>query len=361
MTATKYTYSILSDTLNNKISSDTLIFNIRESNISISFDYINTTGDILDIWFKDILDIDNQAILTSIVNLHDGVSFPTDIVNVAIKEDLLKKADSDGNLQVSMQPRLGSSLTIISHNFADPCTWYTNSIEVVYETLTTKVANTYDVYKCSNVNIIDSEHGRITFDSKMDPKYKIIVTVNDVVITTGYTFNYELGEITFITPLIITDVVKINYYYSTDNTFIIKPLAGKKVKIENVECQFSVDVDIANHFEFHFEEWGYNPNALPNKMLYGFVAYKNAKNFLDESNNTLSVIVPAFDNLTKEIMIFAWSYPAARVIKSSQGAEVRIKMKDIQNGNIITNPLLSKLAAPIEISSITFYCISETE
>jgi hypothetical protein len=280
--------------------------------------------------------------------------------DVNIVSDATKKVDSDNNQKVTIQPRLGSGTTIITHNFGDPCTWYQNSVEVVDEILTPKVPGVYDVYKCSKTNIIDIEHGRITFDERVDQKYKIRVKVNDVVVTSGFTFNYEDGEITFATPLTSNDVVKLKFWYATDSVFTIAPLPGKKLKIEQVETQFSVDVDMAGKTEARFEEWGYNPNNLPNKMMYKRTRYKNIAQFVDESNNKFCAELAPMDNLTKTIRIFVWEYPVARVMKYSQGAEVRISMYDVATG-LLDKPIKNKDGGRLERATVAFYCVSEDE
>lgn len=71
-TPTKYTYSIINNTLNGKVNTDTLTTEITTSIIIIALDHIDTNGDILDIWFKDILSLEDQAILNTIISSHTG-------------------------------------------------------------------------------------------------------------------------------------------------------------------------------------------------------------------------------------------------------------------------------------------------
>lgn len=70
----KYTYSISQDFLNGKIDSTKLTYEIGESNITIALDYINTSGDDCDIWFKIAISEDEKTILDGIVANHDGES-----------------------------------------------------------------------------------------------------------------------------------------------------------------------------------------------------------------------------------------------------------------------------------------------
>lgn len=73
MAATKYTYSLVNDFPNQKVDIDALTISIRESDITIALDYINSSITECDIWFKDALSAsDETSVLTVIVESHDG-------------------------------------------------------------------------------------------------------------------------------------------------------------------------------------------------------------------------------------------------------------------------------------------------
>jgi len=82
MAQTKYTYSISTNTLNNKVDSGSLSNEISGSSIVIALDYINTSGDVLDIYFKDVLSAGDQSSLTSIIGSHTG----TPVVNLSLQD-----------------------------------------------------------------------------------------------------------------------------------------------------------------------------------------------------------------------------------------------------------------------------------
>lgn len=74
-TQTKYTYAISTDTANGKADTTKLISAIRNSSIVIAADYINTSGDVLDVWMKDVLSTsapDDVTNLNNVVSAHDG-------------------------------------------------------------------------------------------------------------------------------------------------------------------------------------------------------------------------------------------------------------------------------------------------
>ena len=76
MTLTKYTYSIVTDTLNGKINATILIQEIKISDIVPIIDYIIMNGDVLDIYFLTALSSEEEVILNTIVENHKGNSVP---------------------------------------------------------------------------------------------------------------------------------------------------------------------------------------------------------------------------------------------------------------------------------------------
>ncbi len=71
-TPTKYSYSISSSTANGRVNSSDLENEIQASSIVTALDRIDTGGDNLDIWFKDVLAAGDVTILTGVVNAHAG-------------------------------------------------------------------------------------------------------------------------------------------------------------------------------------------------------------------------------------------------------------------------------------------------
>jgi hypothetical protein len=84
MPATKYTYSISGDFPNQLVDIDRLTREIRQSVIVIALDYINTSGDDCDIWFKDALSGGDETVLDGIVAAHSGDPLPDAALPVSI-------------------------------------------------------------------------------------------------------------------------------------------------------------------------------------------------------------------------------------------------------------------------------------
>jgi len=81
MAQTKYTYSISQDFPNGKVSTDRLSQEIRGSAIIEALDFINTNGDVCDIYFKAELTSGDEVILDGIVAAHSGEPLPGDPVD----------------------------------------------------------------------------------------------------------------------------------------------------------------------------------------------------------------------------------------------------------------------------------------
>lgn len=81
MAETKYTYGIAADTANAKLSAGKLHSEIAASAILTSLNRVDSSGDVLDIYFNDALSTsapDDVQNLTNIVNAHDGVPLPAE-------------------------------------------------------------------------------------------------------------------------------------------------------------------------------------------------------------------------------------------------------------------------------------------
>jgi len=72
MAATKYTYSISDSTANGVVNANRVSNEIRASEITIALDYINTSGDDLDIWFKNAITSEEESTLETLIQAHEG-------------------------------------------------------------------------------------------------------------------------------------------------------------------------------------------------------------------------------------------------------------------------------------------------
>lgn len=97
-TPTKYTYSIANDFPNGKVATDALSAAITSGSIVTALDYINTSGDDCDVWFKDTLSNDDETTLDGLVAAHPGEHLPSGPQPVTLYTDVTTPAPrtSDG-------------------------------------------------------------------------------------------------------------------------------------------------------------------------------------------------------------------------------------------------------------------------
>jgi len=76
--STKYTFSIINDTLNSLINLSRLTNDIGSSDITIALDYVNTNADVCDVWFKADLSSPEETTLSGLFAAHTGESTDVD-------------------------------------------------------------------------------------------------------------------------------------------------------------------------------------------------------------------------------------------------------------------------------------------
>jgi hypothetical protein len=167
-----------------------------------------------------------------------------------------------------------------------------------------------------------------------------------------YDIDYSAGTITFNSALGGSDQVRATFYKAGAYSSIVKPDAGKRLKLTYVEVQFTKDIDMNQ--KINFEIWVYNPADLPNKIPIMVESYKRIVDFYQESTGPFPVI-PAHGGATRgiasDLITIPFNYLAYRDIKDSQGTELRISLDDgtgsIEFGGTHAN--------------VTFYCLTEDE
>lgn len=336
MAQTKYTKSISSDTLNGKVSVNELTQEIQNSPIITALDYISVMGDVLDIYFKDALSAGDQTELTNAVAAHDGVQID---VPETVTLDSSEKTPIQKILQVAVNRPEGSSATRCSYDFTNKSTWYQKAIEVTGETLT---ANGL-VYSGVNNWWIDLEHGKLYGESDITDKKRPKIYDNGTEVTTGFSIDYEAGEITFDSAP--TGPVAADYWYGDSSEWLLAPDAGKVMMIEHAELNFTKDIDL--NAAIAFEIWVYNPYDLPNKVKYQEIVYKNIKDIISSANLGQGFI-PKCSGLENDVLVFPFNYATVKPFQSSVGAELRLTIDGDE-------------PFPGEWGNATFYILSKDE
>ena len=266
----------------------------------------------------------------------------------------------DGRSRVAIEKPDTSKVTLYSHDWTDKTTWYETATRVVDEVATVKVPLVYTTYEVVNNDLIDSCHGKITQEDYLKDSegnsYRVTVKVNDVEKTEqdphagsggDYTIDYTAGEVTFLSALSGSDVVKVTYHYAIDSLFTIKPAAGKDLLLDFVEVQFSGDVDITDSVTFQM--FGYvdvfapqlTPTPYPPGTLIPLadpLVYKGMRDYLNDAVRSY-VKYPqglggnSWRGLSQDVYIFDWDYVRATRLYSAYGMEIRVKLDhDIEFG-----------------------------
>lgn len=341
-----YTYSISTDFPNGKVAADKLAQEIQQSAIVTALDRIDTTSDICDVWFKAELSAGDKTILDGVVAAHDG-------------EPIKPKPDPkspSGFPLIIPEPREGSSVVIVSHNWCDPTTWYGQSVRVTGETL----ADSGDglTFNSAHQHWIDLSHGKIYQEDRISAAYLPNVYIDGVKAVErtpfadsggDFVIDYATGSVTFSASQ-AGKMITADYNYENGSRFLIAPDAGKILNIEDSEVQFSGDIVMND--TIYFQAWAYDPNNPPNKVpVSQSTVYKMIRDFVDEARGVypeIPAIGGAKRGLAHSHVDFPFNYKTIKELVSSYGLEVRVWLeKDIPMGG--------------EFATATFYCTSKSE
>jgi len=363
--STKYTYSISADFPGGSVNTTKLQSEIQRSSIIIALDHIDTVGDVLDIWFKDVISLSDKTILDNnetapaggLIALHDNtISIENIFVEVKNIPD------------VRAQKPSGSRAYIFSVDFCKRETWYVDSIKITNENVGTGDGNTtqFNLGHGTNINaneaIVDLNHFKITDEHMIAPPtgsaggYVPVVKIDDVLKTereafeTGgdYEINYTSGQITFYTAPANGLAITCTYYYvptTAGPKIQFGPPTGKKWSIEVAEAQFAKDINLNDTIIGNVFVKGTNYPVSTETRL-GHIG-----NILDYTYGSLPTI-PAFGGTTRglsqDILILRWDYMTPIILYASYNLEMRVWTKH-------QRPLIGERA------TITYYAIETPE
>lgn len=339
---TNYNFSIQSDFVNHKVNTSKLASEIQGSTITVALDCINTEADLCSCIFKASLSESEVASLNTIVGQHTGED---EIVSA-----LTYKTDTEGKIVIAEGPKIGLSLTLPSHNFCDPCSWYSicslEDGDGYGEILTPRNGN--QIFDSSHQYWIDLKHGRVTKEDDIVNRYPIKVFVNEEekVEDEDYQINYQDGYVEFSSPLSSSDEVRAKYYYASSSSYVLCPPSGKKYRMLYTEVQFTKETKINSHVKFEIYVTNpYNPTGPKVRYNTGITeVYKNAKDFINVNND--GRVIPAFGEFENDIIILPFNYSTVVDIASTYGAELRISL----GGDIPLNG---------QFATVTSYCLVE--
>ncbi len=270
---------------------------------------------------------------------------------------------SDFRLRLAQEKPSGSRATQITFNWCDKTTWYPDALRVVGETPTEPDGETY--YQLANTYVIDTFHGKIMGEDFLKDasnySYRVSVTLDGVAKVevdphTGvgdYSVDYINGRITPINWSRGAGAVLVTYNYARTSKFWVKPPAGCKLVVNQVECQFSSDIQLTDTAVFQprglASSWA--PQlGLPagTKIPLGNpLKYKTMRNFYDDAMRAY----PAYSSLggnswrgcQQPATVLDWDYTRTTDLLSSSGMDIEVRLEH-------------DVPFEGEFATVTFYC-----
>jgi hypothetical protein len=319
-----------------------------------------------DIAFVNALSAGDKTLLDTAVTDHSGDVFVEVPVTVTFDSS---HQTTDNFIRVVQEPREGDAKNFYSPNMADETTWYEGCTMVdEFELTDSGDLTTWNTNGTHDGPWIDLYHGKMFHENDLltaNPDCAVKVefdaggigtwvekTQNEFgdTATGDYDIDYASGTVTFNSALTSGDKVRASFCKAPSTmTWTMAPDSGKRLKLMYAEAQFTSDIEM--QADIVYETWAYNPADLPNKIKVGEVRYKTISDFLYETTGAFPKIA-GFGGTgprglsNKDIIIFPFNYSTARDIRSSQGAEIRIKTDKIHTGTMMTS---------------TLYCLQEDE
>lgn len=365
-TPTKYTKSISVDFPGPVILS-VLKKEIQDhSDIYHAVDFLAVSGDVVEIWFKDAIDAVEVVALNAVIAAHAGV-----------KTEIIPRVEIANHVKAEAVPTQGSRYNAITHNFCDKTSWYSDAVRVVDEILTVDGGDP-KIYHAVHKPIVRATRGKIFGEHDLlddqGNSYAVSLTDNGVTKTEkdkhsgagDYEIDYVNGTVTFdVAP---TGPVVMTYHKVQSSRFTIKPAAGKKITIGDVETQFSSNYDITDTIVFqpralvelaapHLAVS--NGGPIPDGTLIDVASptmYNTEADFLRESNGAFPTVSKSTNpNAASNWRMnahdtqgYPWRYKAGIILEASKGAQIDIYLEhDEEFGG--------------DEATATLYCLSEDE
>lgn len=349
-------------------SIDRLTLEVQHSPyVSIALDSIDQSGDSLVLNFKAALSTPEEAALDQIITAHSGrpLEDPRTADGVPITHLNNKR------LSVQVIGREGDQVIVATHNFCDPTTWYGESERVSNEVLSLVEGESL-IYESSNAYWVDLTHGKlldeddVIYNSLMSGShgYSVVIRDNNTILVERPSFapdwseggdywieyagpNANKARIHFKTEP--TGPVEATYNKAVGSGWYLSPSSLKQLDIEDVEAQFTTDVDMKDTLVFA----AVVPDpAHPGQFLtFPTRRYKTMLQIVDEARGAYPV-VPSVGGLSRGIQNpiygFPFKYTTVRAIKYSQFVRLCVRL---QHDRPFTG----------ERVTATFYCTSSDE
>lgn len=292
------------------------------------------------------------------------------------KQPPLVQKTSQGIVRIATEKPDFSKATIITHDWAKPQTWYSESAFVARKPCAMTAPG---VYATGDVNIIDCFHGLIfqedTLKDAAGRSYRVSVWKKDDPNAADWTLcsevdphtdagdfvvDYPAGTITFRTPPPAEALVECEYHRATTSLLKLAPAPGKSLVIQEVEINFAADLVLTDSAVFQPVGLvnAFAPHLMPaipsgTKIPLGApLKYKGMRDYFAESNKAYPKIPalggPGWRGLGVDSYVLSWDYVSATRLLSSLGMEVHVSLEhDVPFGG--------------SMATVAFYCVSVDE
>jgi len=367
MSATVFCPVVDFSSLVDAINPSSLLAEIQKnSGISVVCDRVDVDDTGAHLLFRASLSTEESAALNSVVAAHTGVS-AAEKKEVAVFSQVKPELDE---------------VFVFSVNWADQTSWFPGSTRVEDQQLVCCSADRKH-WAMLHRNIVDLCHSKITEEDKISEPYLTYVKVNGVLKTEkdahsevgDYIVDYRAGMVMFDEAVPVGHEVVADYSHAYDSTFVIAPLPGKVLRIQEAEAQFSADADMRDSVVY--QAWGYaqalagmmgvtlaqltaalglpaNSLAATTKVPFGQpLVYKSIRDFINQANGNFAPLVPfggtGWRGMGQQSSLcLPFSYKGAKTLPSSKGMEIRVSLQHHQ-------PFGGTWA------TATFYALSEPE
>ena len=355
---------------------------IARSTIAVTLSRIDTEEDKVNCVFADVLVVEDQSTLTSIIQAHNGLPLPDPATIDGVPKVAFGPVSLAGHQIVEVAARSGSKVQIISQNFCDEHTWYSTSQRhtgiVLVDSGDGKTWTVPGGTFTHSFGIVDVTHGRILHERRIRAQYRSRVYVNGVEKAEkdphnnvgDFVINEDTAAVTFdasqsgkTVTLDCSEIVNSKWY--------LRPADGKKLRLISAELQFSIDAKMEDTFVFQprgdvakfpalAPYWNANGGPYPAGTMIPLgdpVCYQTVFDLICEANLSYPVIpalkhtTPTWRDTKSDILIFAWEYGDQATIDVSSAAG--------WDPNDIEICLEHDTEMTGSYAVVTFYCTSE--
>lgn len=364
--ATTYQYSIAGD-FGGNFNRKRFEIEISDSAIEIALvgqgQGVGVVGDVVTVTFKADLDATNEEVLQGnnpdpppyggLVAAHTGE--PVDLTPPTIVRIDSTSAQADGAVRVAPAAREGSEFIIATHDFADPTTWFHESMQVVDQAAVRSTFMGREVWRLPHREIIDLVHGKYLKEDRIADQYTVTVKVDGVeqqmidelypipqFAAGDYLLNHKTGEIYPRTSW-NGSTVTASYHHAMGSGWVLEPDPGSMLLIEDAESQFAGakqrDTIIfrlkgyAAAFAPHLVGVVINPETGElfqdtDRVTLGEETYKTYKQILMDARGAYPLIqtISGERGMETDVSGFPFRYGTYRKLSSAAGMQLEMRL-----------------------------------